>query len=80
MELFSILCVEIIGSSIELNEFVVMTSIVEFCDVEMVANPKGNKNITVLMECIESIIHLSDSFGCMNGISCQINEIKDSAD
>ena len=43
----SVLCVEVVHSAIELNEFIVMAGIVKFWDVEVPADTKRDKDITV---------------------------------
>jgi len=54
---------------LELNEFVVMTRVVKFGDIEMGADTERNEDVTVQMECVKGVVHLSKRFGCMNWVS-----------
>ena len=47
VKLLSVLCVEVVCSAVELNEFVVMAGIVKFGDVEVHADTKRDKDIMV---------------------------------
>ena len=47
MKSFSVFCVEIVWTAIELNEFIVMAGIVKFRDVKMLANTKRDEDVMV---------------------------------
>ena len=44
---FSVFCVEIVFTAIELNEFIVMAGIVKFQDVKMLADTKRDEDVMV---------------------------------
>jgi hypothetical protein len=58
MEVFGILGVEVVSSSKQLNEFQIVTDVMELGDIEMSMDAKRNKDITVVMKGLKCVIHL----------------------
>ena len=80
MEAFGILGIEVVSSAKKLDEFQVVTDVMELGDIEVSTNIKRNKYITVVMKGLKCVIHLGQRFGGMYRISCKVDEIKHSTD
>ena len=58
MEAFGILGVEVVSSSEKLDEFQIVTNVMELWDIEMSTDAERNKDITVVMKGLKCVIYL----------------------
>ena len=58
MEAFGILSVEVVSGSEQLNEFQLVTDVMELGDIEMSTDAERNKDITVVVKGLKRVIHL----------------------
>lgn len=80
MEAFGILGVEVVSGAKKLNEFQIVTNVMELWDIEVSTNTERNEDITVVMKGLKCVIHLGQCFRGVDWISCKVDEIEHSTD
>ena len=65
----SVFSIKVVCCAVELNEFMIMTRVVKFGDVKMLADTKRDEDVMVQMEYVKGIIHLVQCFRGMDWIS-----------
>jgi hypothetical protein len=80
MEAFGILGVEVVCSSEKLNEFQIVTNVMELWNIEVSTNGERNEDIAVVIKGLKCVIHLGQCFRGVYWISCQVDEIEHSVD
>ena len=80
MEAFGILSIEVVSSAEKLDEFQIVTNVMELWYIEVSMNIERNKDITVVMKGLKCVIHLGQCFRGMYRISSKVDEIEHSTD
>jgi len=80
MEAFGILGVEVVSGSEKLDEFPIVTNVMELWDIEVSMHAERNEDVMVVMECLKCVIHLGQCFRGVYRISSKVDEIEHSTD
>ena len=80
MEAFGILGVEVVSGPKKLDEFQIVTDVMELWDIEVSTHTERNEDITVVMKGLKCVIHLGQCFGGVYWISRKVDEVEHSTD
>lgn len=72
METLCMLCVEVVCCPKEFDQLCIMACKVKLGEIEIIVNTKLNKDLSVCMKAVKSIIKQLQSFISVNRILCQV--------
>ena len=79
MESFSVLGVEVIQCSIQLDVHGIVTCEVKFREIEGFSEPQINENVLVVMKTLQRILKKIECYISVDRIFCKVEKIKDNS-